>query len=139
MNLTLTEMLKKRSSHRRAKKFFENRLQFTLGPMDLNGMLKRGDNVSIIDVRKTEDYVREHISGAINLPEAKWSTFTGLRKDRINVIYCYTPTCLLSAKAAMYFAEHDFPVMELLGGIQTWKECGFSVEPSVERRLEDVF
>lgn len=137
MNATLTEILKKRSSHRRAKKFFENRIQFTLGPIDLDGMMKRSEPVCIIDVRKPEDYAREHIPGAINLPESEWSSFTGLRKDRINVIYCYTPTCLLSAKAAMYFAEHDFPVQELLGGIATWKECRFPIEPSVERRLEE--
>jgi hypothetical protein len=39
----------------------------------------------------------------------------------------------------MYFAEHDFPVMELLGGIQTWKECRLLVEPSIERRLEPIW
>jgi rhodanese-related sulfurtransferase len=134
MNLTNIEILRKRSSHRRAKKFFEARLQFTLGPIDLNTMLKRGDSISIIDVRKPEDYAREHISGAVNLPEERWSSFTGLRKDRINVVYCYTPTCLLSARAAMYFAEHDFPVMELLGGIETWKQYSLPIEPSIERR-----
>jgi rhodanese-related sulfurtransferase len=132
MSATLTEMLKKRSSHRRARRFFQARLQFTLGPYDLDEMLKRGDSVNIIDVRKSEDFVREHISGAVNLPEIRWSTFTGLRKDRINVVYCHNPTCLLSARAAMYFAEHDFPVMELLGGIGTWKESGLSTEPSKE-------
>lgn len=30
----------------------------------------------------------------------------------------------------MYFAEHDLPVMELLGGIQAWKENSFPIEPS---------
>jgi rhodanese-related sulfurtransferase len=130
MNATLSDILRKRSGYRRAKKFFEARLQFTLGPYDLNEMLKRGDSVNIIDVCKSEDFAREHIVGAVNLPEIRWSNFTDLRKDRINVVYCYSPTCLLSARAAMYFAEHDFPVMELLGGIETWKECGLSTEPS---------
>jgi rhodanese-related sulfurtransferase len=55
---------------------------------------------------------------------------SALRKDRINVTYCYNPTCLLSARAVMYFAEHDLPVMELLGGIQAWKENSFPIEPS---------
>jgi rhodanese-related sulfurtransferase len=137
MNATRAEILRKRSSLRRAKKFFETRLQFTLGPIDLNGMIKGGERVNIVDVRKHEDYIREHIPEAINLPEELWSSFTGLSKDTTNVVYCYTPTCLLSAKAAMYFAEHDFPVMELLGGIETWKQCRLPVEPSIERRPEE--
>jgi rhodanese-related sulfurtransferase len=99
-------------------------------------MLNRGEDLSIIDVRKPEDFIHEHIRGAVNLPESLWNSFTGLRKDRINVVYCYNPTCLLSARAAMYFAEHDFPVMELLGGIQAWKESGFSIEPSKQRTVE---
>jgi rhodanese-related sulfurtransferase len=137
MNATITEILRKRGNLRRAKKFFEMRLNFTAGPTDLKAMREQGEDITIIDVRKPEDYARGHIPGAVNLPKASWSSFTGLRKDRVNVIYCYTPVCQLAARAAMYFAEHDFPVMELLGGMETWKQHGFPVESSKEKMAEE--
>ena len=111
---------------RRATEFFEAKLNFTTGPAELDEMIRNGENISIIDVRRAEDYGDGRIPGAVNLPKDEWTTFSGLSKDRVNVIYCYSEVCHLAASAAKYFAEHDFHVMELEGGFEEWKRHGLS-------------
>ena len=128
MTVEIIEKLRRKEMLRRAKAFFDKRLDFTRGPIELNSMIQRGDKLNIIDVRRPEDFAKEHIPGAVNLPEDQWSTFKGLSKDRPNVVYCYTIVCQLSTRAAKYFAEHDFPVILLEGGIDEWKKNQLPVE-----------
>ncbi len=133
MTLAILDKLIKKESIRRAKRFFETKLSYTLGPVDLNEMMKRGESFNIIDVRGPEDYTSSHIPNAVNLPENRWSSFEGLSKSKINIVYCYSISCLLSSRAARYFAEHDFPVMELIGGIEEWKKHNYSLETSQKK------
>ena len=110
-----------------AKQHFEAKLAFTTGPVELERMMKEG-NVNIVDVRAAEDYAKGHIPGAVNLPKERWSSLQGLRKDRTNVVYCYSLVCHLAASAAVHFAEQGFSVMELDGGWRWWKDDGFDIE-----------
>ena len=130
MSVEIIEKLRRREMLHRSKTFFERRLDFIRGPVELNWMIKQGEKLNIIDVRSPEDYTKEHIPGAVNLPQEQWSTFKGLSKDRPNVVYCYTVVCQLATKAARYFAEHDFPVIELQGGIEYWKKNNLPLESS---------
>jgi rhodanese-related sulfurtransferase len=111
----------------KAKQFFEAKMAFTTGPVELERMMKTGA-VNIVDVRAAEDYSQGHIPGAVNLPKAEWASGRGLRKDRLNVLYCYSLVCHLAATAAIEFAAQGFPVMELDGGWRWWKEDGFDIE-----------
>jgi rhodanese-related sulfurtransferase len=106
----------------KAKEFFEDKLAFTTGPVELNRMIEQKQNINIVDVREAEDYAKGHIPGAINLPKEKWGTYAGLEKEKTNVLYCYTQVCHLAATAAVEFADEGYPVMELEGGFETWKE-----------------
>ena len=130
MTIATIETLKGRKMLHKAKSFFESRLEFVRGPFELKHMIEEGEKLNIIDVRSPEDYAKEHIPGAVNLPHDKWSTFKGLSKDRTNVVYCYTVVCQIATKAAKYFAEHDFPVIELQGGMEYWKKSNFPLESS---------
>lgn len=111
----------------KAKEYFEAKMAFTTGPVELERMV-RGGEVNVVDVRASEDYNEGHIPGAINLPKDRWQTLQGLRKDKINVLYCYSQVCHLAAAAAVEFAGKGYPVMELEGGFRTWKEHEFDVE-----------
>jgi rhodanese-related sulfurtransferase len=111
----------------RAKEFFEAKMAFTTGPVELERMIKE-NRVNIVDVRAADDYAKGHIPGAVNLPKERWETFAGLRKDRTNVLYCYSMVCHLAAAAAIQFAAQGFLIMELDGGWRWWKEDGFDVE-----------
>lgn len=120
----------------RAVMYFEDKLAFSTGPVELHHMIESGSrDINIVDVRDAEDYAKGHIPGAINLPRSKWSTFEGLSKDRINVVYCYTHVCHLAATACALFAKHGFPVMELEGAIEQWKENDLELEGAHVNRL----
>jgi rhodanese-related sulfurtransferase len=86
----------------KAKEFFDQKMTFTTGPVELNRTL--------------------------NLPNEKWHTAQGLKKDKINVLYCYTKQCHLAANAALEFAARGFPVMEMEGGFEAWKDNDLDVE-----------
>ena len=118
------------SQAQQAREFFAQRLNFITGPFELDGLIKRGEPVTIVDVRLPTDYQAGHIPGAVNLPNGKWHTLSGIPKDRIAVIYCYNQTCKLAAAAAIEFASHGVQVMEMEGGFDTWQKYGLPVEGS---------
>lgn len=119
-----------------AADFFRKKLIFTLGPMDIDLARKKNQmtNFVLIDVRAAEDYNKEHIPGAVSLPEDLWPTLKGLSKEKLNVLYCYAQTCHLAARAALYFAEKGFPVSEMEGGFKDYKEHDLEVETG-ERKV----
>ncbi len=111
----------------RAKEYFEAKMAFTTGPVELQRMMKNGE-VNVVDVRAADDYAQGHIPGAVNLPKDRWTAFAGLRKDKTNVLYCYSQVCHLAATAAVEFAGQGYPVMELEGGFDSWKRHGMEIE-----------
>ena len=111
----------------KAREYFEAKMAFTTGPVELERMMKNRE-VNVVDVRAAEDYAEGHIPGAVNLPKDQWHTVKGLRKDKPNVLYCYSHVCHLAATAAVEFADKGYPVMELEGGWRWWKNDGFEIE-----------
>jgi len=103
-------------------------MEFTTGPVELNEMIKRNENINIIDVRSYEDYAKGHIPAAVNLPKQRWSTHTGLSKEKINIVYSYSEVCHLAPAAAREFAEDGYPVMELEGGFEGWQHYNLPIE-----------
>lgn len=105
-----------------ALKYFQEKLAFTLGPVDLKEKIANKE-VKIIDVRKGEDYDKGHIPSAISIPKNDIKNhLSKLSKDDINIVYCYNQQCHLASKAAEILAENGYPVMELEGGMNSWKE-----------------
>jgi rhodanese-related sulfurtransferase len=122
-----------------AKEYFEQKLSFTTGPVELDRMIKSGEDIIVIDVREREDYLKGHIPGALSLPKDEWGSLKGLSKDKTNILYCYTAVCHLAATAAVEFAGKGFPIMELDGGFEEWKENDLDVEgESVNRLLKQT-
>src|SRR5258706_13288459 len=105
----------------RARAFFEDKISFTTGPVELEHQIKDGDDIVIVDVREAGDYAKGHIPGAINLPRGAWGDPQGLSKEKPNVVYCYTQTCQLAAHACAVFAAKFFPVVEIGGSFEA---CG---------------
>jgi rhodanese-related sulfurtransferase len=110
-----------------ARRFFRERLAFTTGPMELNARLQRGEHVTVVDVRSADDYRAGHIPGAIHLPQGKWHTLAGIRKDRPVVVYCYNPTCKLATAAALEFASHGIGAQEMEGGFAAWRDYALPI------------
>ncbi len=122
-----------------ARKFFEDKLAFTTGPVELERWIKAGeDTLVVVDVREAEDYAKGHIPGAINLPKEHWQEARGLSKNKTNVVYCYTQQCHLAANACVQFASMDYPVMELEGGFEAWKQNEMDVEQEPAHRFKST-
>ena len=115
----------------RAREFFEAKMAFTTGPVELERMMKNKE-VNVVDVRAADDYAEGHIPNAVNLPKDRWQNpnelETKLRKDKVNVLYCYSHVCHLAASAAVEFSGKGYPVMELEGGWRWWKNDEFDIE-----------
>lgn len=123
----------------KARAYFENKMSFSTGPVELDRMIKSGDNhINVVDVRYAEDYEKGHIPGAINLPHNAWENPTGLSKDKTNILYCYTQTCHLAAEAAVVFAGLGYPVMEMDGGFAAWKANDLEIERPAVNRLKQA-
>jgi rhodanese-related sulfurtransferase len=119
----------------RARAFFEQKVAFSTGPMEVEQAIKANENIVIVDVREAEDYAKAHVPGAINLPHGSWENAEGLQKDRTNIVYCYTQQCHLAAKACVAFAGQGFPVMEMDGGFEVWKENELETESGASNRV----
>ena len=117
-----------KSNAAKAKLFFADKMAFTTGPVATSDQIEKGEDVVIIDVRESKDFKKGHVPGAINLPQEKWGTLAGLRRDMMNIIYCYSQTCHLGANAAMQFAAKGYSVMEMEGGFESWKVRGMKIE-----------
>lgn len=122
----------------KARAYFENKMAFTTGPVELDHRLKAREDINIIDVRAEEDYRQGHIPGAVNLPREKWDSLQGLDKNKANILYCYNQNCHLAASAARQFAGKGFPVIELEGGWEGWKDTELEVDKAGHNRVFNV-
>jgi rhodanese-related sulfurtransferase len=121
----------------RARAYFEAKLAFTTGPVELDHMIKSGENnFQVVDVRAEDDFLKGHIPGAINLPQERWDTLEGLQRGKLHILCCYSHTCHLAAKAAVEFASKGFSVMEMDGGFEEWKKNDLDIEQESVNRLK---
>lgn len=117
----------------KARAYFESKLAFTTGPVELSHM-QQSRSATVVDVRQAEDFAKGHVPGAINLPQGTWDNTSRLSKDKTNVVYCYSQQCHLAAKACLAFASKGFPVMEMEGGFEAWKDHELEVEQGQEMK-----
>jgi len=121
----------------KAMAYFEDKLAFTTGPVELDKWIKTGeDNLVVVDVREAQDFAKGHIPGAINIPKEQWDRAQGLAKDKTNVVYCYSQQCHLAANACAQFAAKGYPVMELEGGFEVWKDHQLDIEEESAPRFK---
>ena len=111
----------------KALQYFEDKMAFTTGPIELNRAINERQDIVVVDVRAAEDFVQGHIGGAVCLPRDKWSNPAGLHKDKLNVIYCYSHVCHLGAAACVELARQGYPVMEMDGGFLSWTKHNLAV------------
>ena len=95
-----------------------------LAPDEMEHYL-RDDNSLIIDLREEEDYKKDHIRNAINIPYHNWKHYTNstefqnIRKKKNIILYCERgPTSFAAAKELM---ERGIPVSVLVGGIRAYR------------------
>lgn len=114
-----------------AQRHFLAKLSVETDPADVRLDLQRGqDSFTLIDARSQQDFEECHIPGAINLPYRgiTGERTTALAKDRLLVVYCWSPGCNAGTKAAARLSALGFQVKEMIGGIEYWRREGGAVE-----------
>lgn len=82
---------------------------------DLHMAIVDGDAPYIVSIRKSEDYAKGHIPGAVNMP---FSEITNLSQDHEILVYCYTGQS--ASFAAPVLGVMDYDVQNLLHGMSAW-------------------
>jgi rhodanese-related sulfurtransferase len=121
-----------------SRDYFHRKVAYSTGPVELSHALEAHEDVNVVDVREPEDFEKGHVPGSVNLPRARWSSHEGLREDVANVLLCYSHVCHLAAKAGVEFAGAGYPVLEMDGGWESWKENGLPVEKGRANRTTSL-
>jgi len=103
----------------------------TIDREELKGKMDRNDPFVLIEVLKEEEYEKEHIEGAINIPLAEIGHRAKEKypKDKEIIVYCASFDCQASPKAAQKLVTMGFTnVYDYAGGKADWKEAGLPME-----------
>lgn len=98
---------------------------------ELQQRMDDGEDFVLIDVRSNDDFDKEHISGAINIPLAqlRQRAKKDLSTNQRIVIYGTTHDESSSNDASKLLEELGFrKVADFDGGIEAWKRAGFLTE-----------
>lgn len=83
----------------------------------------------LLDVRSPELFAAGYVPGAVNLPTGRINqrNLAPYPEDTVFVVYCAGPHCNGADKAAIRLARLGRPVKKMIGGIEGWKDEGFSL------------
>ena len=110
---------------------FQDKLRFETDCWDVHHAIANGEaDFVLLDVRSEELFTAGHVPSAVHLPHARISadTLPSVPDGAIYVVYCAGPHCNGSTKAALKIASLGFPVKEMIGGVEGWKDEGFDLE-----------
>jgi rhodanese-related sulfurtransferase len=84
----------------------------------------------LLDVRSPESFDAAHIAGAVNLPHRRINerSLTAWPADALFVVYCNGPHCNAADRAAVALARLGRKVKKMIGGVEGWKDEGYSLE-----------
>lgn len=99
----------------------DERMEKEITPQELNKWLDNEENLTLIDIRKEEDYHIDHIPNAIHIPLSELENRTNeIPKSKKTVVYCYKGLSGKSAQATLY--QNNFPeVYNLSGGFNQFE------------------
>ncbi|MGD2136158.1 MAG: metalloregulator ArsR/SmtB family transcription factor [Gemmatimonadales bacterium] len=102
-----------------------------LEPVDRPALIERvrRGEVTVLDVRPSEEYRAGHLPGALSVPLPELEQrLADLPRDRGIVAYCRGPYCVLAVEAVERLRSHGFDAMRLEDGVPDWRARGFEVE-----------
>jgi rhodanese-related sulfurtransferase len=88
----------------------------------------RAGEVTVLDVRPTEEYDAGHIPGAVSVPIAELEKrLAELPRDRAVVAYCRGPYCVMAIDAVALLRANGFEAARLDEGVPEWRARGLEV------------
>lgn len=117
------------------KEFYEVENAVYVSPHSLRKSMDKGQlDVTLIDLRSPQEYEKEHIIGAVNIPAYKdpdtsayeesdriVNSFKKLPEDKDVVVYCYSMPCMTGRKVGLVLAKKGIFVKHLGIGWNEWR------------------
>jgi len=103
-------------------------------PVDLEELVQRirCDEVTVLDVRPSEEYRAGHIPGALSVPLSEIEKhLTELPRKREIVAYCRGPYCVMALEAVEVLRANGFQAIRFEEGVPDWRARGVPVEGSL--------
>ncbi len=115
--------------------FYETENAVHISPHSLRKMMDKGEKSYIlVDLRSPQEYEKEHIIGAINIPVYKdpntsaydefdriWKEFRQIPIEKDVIVYCYSTPCMTGRKIGKMLAEKEIFVKHLGIGWNEWR------------------
>lgn len=125
----------KKSSNELIYDFYQIENAVHISPHSLRRMMDKGDKSYIlVDLRSPQEYEKEHIIGAINIPaytdpdtsayeevDRIVSQFKQLPEGKEVIVYCYSMPCMTGRKIGLMLAEKGIFVKLLGIGWNEWR------------------
>ena len=97
---------------------------------ELMQRVRKGE-VTVLDVRPTQEYRAGHIPGARSVPVAELKRrLTELPKNREIVAYCRGPQCVMAIEAVELLRKRGFRASRMEQGVMDWRARGWRIEKS---------
>jgi rhodanese-related sulfurtransferase len=104
----------------------------TIDARALHERLERGDAIVLLDARRTEEYEREHLPGALGAMSdhiIEWAPSLVPDKDAEVVTYCRSVECRRRLRAAERLEGLGYAnVTQFAGGVEEWVAAGYPLE-----------
>lgn len=115
--------------------FYDTELAVHTSPHSIRKEIQAGNlSVTLVDLRSAQEYKKEHIKGAINIPayrdpdspsyydvERIVTFFQSLPSTKDIVVYCYSTPCMTGRKIGKILADHGIYVKHLGIGWNEWR------------------
>jgi rhodanese-related sulfurtransferase len=93
--------------------------------------------VTVLDVRPSEEYRAGHIPGALSIPVSELkSRLKELPKSREIVAYCRGPYCVMAIEAVDLLRKKGFKAQRMHQGVLDWRARGWPLEPPRDSERE---
>jgi rhodanese-related sulfurtransferase len=118
------------ASAKEAEAHFSRLLTFETDCSDVNHANVHGrKDFVLLDVRSPQLYAAGHVPGAINLPHGRINerNLAEFPADTLFVVYCSGDHCNGADRAALRLSRLDRKVKKMIGGIEGWKDEGYSL------------
>jgi len=113
-----------------AQEHFERLLSFETDCWDVHSAITGGHaDFVLLDVRGPALYAAGHVPTAINLPHGRINerNLADFPPETLFVTYCDGPHCNGADRGALRLARLGRKVKKMIGGIEGWKDEGFSL------------
>ena len=108
----------------------------TVPGVELLRRVKSGE-VTVLDVRPSEEYRAGHIPGAVSIPLGELKArFKELPKNREVVAYCRGPYCVFAVEAVELLRRKGLKAHRLREGVLDWRSRGWRVDAETASRKE---